>query len=115
MESERWINNCFMAAPAGHRFFLDCMESMDTIAFDKPEIELETGPRLVTDLVQQNTGWKPKKMNIIEAYRYGNGIVKVYPERYFSPFRWYQKFTPDCITPDTITVHHYCHSWGKKC
>ena len=109
-----------MAAPAGHRFFLDCMESMDTISFDKHEIELETGPRLVTDLIEQNTGWKPKKMDIIQAWtyqlhlNYNFRVVKVYPERYFSPFRWYQKFTPDCITPDTYTVHHYCHSWGKK-
>jgi mannosyltransferase OCH1-like enzyme len=113
MESERWINNCFMATTPKHQFFADCMDYMDNMDFDTMEIELETGPRLVTNLIQKWTSWRPKFMKDIESYVYVNQLVAVYPERYFSPFRWYQKYDTSCVKSDTCTVHHYCHSWKK--
>lgn len=111
MESERWINNCFMAAPANHIFFEDCLDFMDNINRDIPEIELETGPRLVTNMIQKYSEWKPHLMKSKGLYEYGDSFVTIYPERYFSPHRWYENFVTSEITPDTITVHHYLHSW----
>jgi hypothetical protein len=102
-----------MATTPKHQFFADCMDYMDNMDFDTMEIELETGPRLVTNLIQKWTSWRPKFMKDIESYVYVNQLVAVYPERYFSPFRWYQKYDPSCVKSDTCTVHHYCHSWKK--
>lgn len=111
MESERWINNCFMAAQPGHTFFQDCLNYMDSIDRDMPEIELETGPRLVTNMIQKYTIWEHHLMKSKEIYEYKDNFVTIYPERYFSPHRWYENFTINEVTPDTITVHHYLHSW----
>lgn len=111
MESERWLNNCFMAAPAYHEFFKDCMDSMEETPYDLKEIELETGPRLVTNMIQKHTTWKPSLMEKQELYQYKENFALIYPERYFSPHRWYQTFKPEEITKDTYTVHHYVHSW----
>lgn len=111
MESERWLNNCFMASNPGHTFFSDCMSFMETIDRNTKEIELETGPRLVTNMIAKYTDWKPHLMDSKELHEYKDNFVSIYPERYFSPHRWYENYTTSEITPDTITVHHYCHSW----
>jgi mannosyltransferase OCH1-like enzyme len=111
MESERWINNCVMVSSVYHPFFHDCMDFMDNIDFDTPEIELETGPRLVTNLIEKYTKWH--HCNLPEPVRldYKLHAITVLPCRYFSPHRWNQTFDPSEIVKDTITVHHYCHSW----
>lgn len=111
MESERWINNCVMVASLYHPFFMDCMMEMDKMDMEMKEIELETGPRLVSNLIQRNTTWHPKTMTEPSRYWYKHHQVTVLPCRYFSPHRWNQTFDPDEIVPDTYTVHHYCHSW----
>ncbi len=43
-----------------------------------------------------------------EIIRYPD--ITLYPERYFIPFRWNTEFTPDCIEPDTHTIHWYGQS-----
>lgn len=113
MESERWVNNCVMiCGKPGHKFFKDCMDYMDAIDFDMPEIELETGPRLVTNLIERHTRWCPGLMDCSQVYQYQkDDYIYVHPERTFSPHRWYQTFHPDEIKADTFTVHHYHHSW----
>ena len=96
-ESDTWINNAVMMGEAGSKFMKDCLDCMDNMDLTIPEVELETGPRLVTKLIKEN--------------QYDD--VTVLPERYFSPHRWYQKYDPKEITPDTYCVHHFEHSWKK--
>jgi mannosyltransferase OCH1-like enzyme len=111
MESERWINNCVMVTSVYHPFFQDCMDFMDNMDFSTPEIELETGPRLVTNLIEKYTTFKHKNLSDPVKVDYKLHPVTVLPCRFFSPHRWNQVFDPAEIVEDTITVHHYCHSW----
>lgn len=37
--------------------------------------------------------------------------INIYPERYFIPFRYREKFTPECIEEDTHTIHWFGGSW----
>ena len=111
LESERWLNNCVMAAPARHEFFKDCLDYMETVDINTLEIELETGPRLVTNLIVKYSEWKPSLMRFRSIYEYKDNFVCIYPERYFSPHRWYQEFTTKEIGTDTVCVHHFEHSW----
>ncbi len=39
--------------------------------------------------------------------------IKVYPERTFIPFRFREKFTPNCIDSRTHTIHWWGASWFK--
>ena len=29
----------------------------------------------------------------------------------FHPYNWNQSFTPDCLQPDTLAVHHWASAW----
>lgn len=39
--------------------------------------------------------------------------IYIYPERFFIPFEYGQKFTPECIEKDTYTIHWFGGSWLK--
>lgn len=39
--------------------------------------------------------------------------INIYPEGVFIPFRGTEKFTPECITPKTHTIHWWNASWVK--
>lgn len=39
--------------------------------------------------------------------------IKVYPERFFIPFRFGEKFSPECVGPETYTIHWWGASWVK--
>jgi mannosyltransferase OCH1-like enzyme len=39
--------------------------------------------------------------------------VTLYPEKYFFPYRWNEKYTDTCITSDTYAIHLWGASWVK--
>lgn len=108
MELPNWANNHVMICNSEYNnLFYDCMMAMDCMPYDQIfEVELNTGPRLVTRVLQ-SYGYTPSEIqdeiNISD--------ITVHPERVFSPHRWNQTFDPAEITPDTLAVHHFCHSW----
>jgi mannosyltransferase OCH1-like enzyme len=112
MESERWVNNHAMYAEPGHPLFRDAMDYMDNTDLSMlKEVELDTGPRLISNLIFKNTIFKPSAIEKEETYPYGDRTVTILPERMMSGHRWYQKFNPNEIKEDTFCVHHYTHSW----
>ncbi len=46
-----------------------------------------------------------------EIVRYNS--LTIYPERYFIPFRYGEKFVPKCIKEDTYSIHWFGASWIK--
>ena len=40
--------------------------------------------------------------------------ITLYPEKYFIPFRYGEKFLPNCITDKTHTIHWFGGSWTKS-
>lgn len=111
MELPNWINNHVMIAnESNSQFFWDCMLAMDTMPYDQmQEVELNTGPRLVTRILQYY-GFTPM---VLDKPRYHSVQDKflIHPERVFSPHRWNQTYHPDEIKEDTLAVHHFAHSW----
>ena len=58
---DNWVvNNAVIIAEKGHPFLLDCLKYMDGFDFNKPSIELETGPRMFTE-VAKKYGWTQNK------------------------------------------------------
>lgn len=112
MESERWINNHVMVSTEPeHWLFSDLMQEMDEMSPNRPEIELDTGPRLITNVITENTKFKYRFINDPVELEYYSDRLTVMPERCLSGHRWYQKFDPKEIKEDTYAVHHYLHSW----
>jgi mannosyltransferase OCH1-like enzyme len=112
MESERWINNHCIITEESQQIFKDAMDYMDAMDYDYThEIELETGPRLISNLVYKNTTFKHRFLDQPYKCDYKGQPMTILPERYFSGHRWYQKFDPKEITEDTYCVHHYAHTW----
>jgi len=109
MELPNWANNHIMICnKKGHSFFMDCMTVMDCLPYDQmKEVELNTGPRLVTRVLQIH-GFEPKQIDK-PVSTYHN--TTIHPERVFSPHRWNQKFHPSEIKEDTLAVHHFVKSW----
>jgi mannosyltransferase OCH1-like enzyme len=85
------VNNAIMMATPNNAFIKKCLDVMDNKDYPDTNQELETGPRLTS--------------------RFGSMITKVWDEVYFYPFHYSKTFTPDCIKPETYTVHHWTHSW----
>ncbi|MFC7610565.1 hypothetical protein [Teichococcus aestuarii] len=42
------------------------------------------------------------------------GDIRIYPWRVFFPYPHGGEFTPDCITEDTLAVHHWERSWSAS-
>jgi mannosyltransferase OCH1-like enzyme len=113
MESDYWINNHCIVSEPGHNFMADCMDFMDNMDFNMPEIELATGPRLVSNLIYSNTDFKNRYFDKPKTCDYKGHTTTILPERFFSGHRWHQKFDPKEVKEDTYCVHHYTHSWKK--
>lgn len=91
---DQWVvNNAVFGAEAGHYFLKKCLDDLDKIDPNIPQIELETGPRLFTRNVDEN--------------------LVIYTEKYFYPYHYTKKFTPDCIKPNTYCIHHWANSWSE--
>lgn len=43
-----------------------------------------------------------------------NEEITIYPTTYFYPFKYGEKFTPDCLTENTYTIHWWEQSWGSN-
>jgi len=93
-EDDKVINNAVIGCEAGHPFMKACLDYMDKIDLNTPNIELETGPWMFTRLLNE-----------------GNYNVKIYPEEYFYPYHYSQSFYPECIKENTHAVHHWAHTW----
>jgi mannosyltransferase OCH1-like enzyme len=95
VQKDGFVNNAVMGAVAGHPFFAEQMAYIKTCDTKDPQFGNETGPRMVTKLLQQH----PRRN------------VMVYPPAVFYPYHWNERFTPACVVPETIAVHHWAASW----
>lgn len=97
-------NNAIMGSVAGSPFVKEMLEYTRTFPLSHPEHPNETGPRMVTKLLKA-MGWdgidKDKML----------GFVKIYNSKRFYPYFWDEKFTPECVTPETYAIHRWCGSW----
>ena len=91
-EDDGMVNNAVIGCEAGNPFMKACLDYMDNIDLDTPNIELETGP------------WMFNKL-------YKEFEVKVFPREYFYPYHYTEKFYPECIKENTYAIHHWAGTW----
>lgn len=88
-EDEFWVNCAVMGSVQGNKFIKQCLD--EEFDYDTKEIVLDTSVRLVT---------KYKKM-----------IPNLLAPDYFYPYHYTAKFTPECITENTRTIHYWSKLW----
>lgn len=105
---DNWVvNNAVIVAEKGHPYLKECLQYMDAYDFKNgTDIELETGPRMFTKLMEKR-GFTEGKFG-----KYGD--IEILPPRYFYPYHYTEKFTEACIKPGTLSIHHWAHSWNPK-
>ena len=91
-EDNKCINNAVMGCEKGNDIALFCANKLHNFDYNQDQIELKTGPWLTT-----------------EVFKYAD----VLPLEYFYPYHYSEKFYPECIKPETHTVHHWNASWQK--
>jgi len=101
------VNNAIFGCEKGHPLMKECMEYMDKMPLDYPSIELETGPRMFTNLCKQH-GYNGKNEN-----QQIDGIT-IYNSKYFYPYLYTEQYSPKCITRDTYAIHHWAGTWTKN-
>jgi len=105
---DAFVNNAIMGSVPGHPFCLEMLKYTEDFPLDHPECPNETGPRMVTKLLQEK-GWS----GIIDQDSLV-GDIQVYNSKYFYPVFWDTKYLPELVSPDSYSAHHFWGSWEPE-
>ena len=107
---QHFANNAVMACSAGHLWIPEHMKGIKRADPSHPDFGNHTGPFMVTELLKAK-GWSGQDRDEVVDLGPTMGLVSVRGSSVFHPYNWNQSFTPECIQPDTIAVHHWASSW----
>ena len=93
-EDNNWVNNAVIGCNKECPLMKECLEDMQKVNYRGQNLELETGPRLIT---------KHKDL-----------IPEILPPSYFYPYLYTEGFKLECIRPETHAIHHWEASWTKQ-
>lgn len=97
------INNAVIGAVPSHSFILEMKDRL-LKEFDGLEQAHLSSPHLTTRLLKEK-GLREYKEQYLND-------IHIYPIDFFYPYSWHQKFTPECVKPNTYCIHHFEKSWG---
>ena len=107
-DPDRLLNSAVIGSEQGHILPTILCNILQN-KFSGLEQDDSTGPGLVTNYF--------KKYLVGANVNHILGIISsncvILPKNMFYPYAWNEKFTPDCIRPETIGVHHWDLSWWK--
>jgi mannosyltransferase OCH1-like enzyme len=100
-EDDIRINTATIISPYGHKLIKEAIEITKTKPIDlRPDFH---SPQVITDLIS-HLGWKKNEL-------FTKDDLIVYPNEYFYPYHYTEKFYPECIKPNTYCIHHWTGSW----
>lgn len=102
---EGCVNNAVFGATPGHTFTETLLQRIEN-EFDGTEKAHLSSPHLTTKVLQD---WGLK-----DYQRQNLGGVEIYPVEFLYPFGWHEDFSPDCLKPETYTIHWYGRSWTHQ-
>ncbi|MFQ6603584.1 glycosyltransferase family 32 protein [Flavobacterium sp. C3NV] len=104
LENKYPLNSAVIGAVKNSSFILDCIKA--TERKQRLHFNAMGGPPIVTSVLS-NYG-----LNVYKKQHLNK--VLLLPTEYFYPFAWFEKFTSDCITENTICIHWWEDSWVNK-
>jgi hypothetical protein len=98
------VNTAVLGAEAGHPFLFETLSRL-VATFTGTEYSNQSGPMLATSVLFQKgcPGYSESPFRMRD--------VMVYPTRFFYPYYFGETFHPECITPETYTIHHWAKRW----
>lgn len=100
---DEWVGIGVIGAEPGHPFPKKFLEFIERYYLTHGEFRL--GPRAATTVLREQ-GLNKYGAQVV-------GDVRLYTTEYFYPYGWKEVFTPECVTADTFSVHHWEGSWIK--
>lgn len=70
----------------------------------------QTNYEVITNMM---TDILKNRKTLIEDLQFIEDLA-IYPREYFYPFSYLEKYSPECITPNTHTIHWWNHSWASN-
>lgn len=99
-------NGAVILSEPKHPFLKQCLDALEKINYNDKDIDLTTGPRLMTSIAKKY-GWDFWKIGKFDD-------IAILPPEYFYPYHYTEKYTPECVKENTYTVHHWSMSWSDK-
>ncbi len=93
-ENDKYISAGIFGCTKKHPLLLRVLEFYNNEIYKSP---LYTIPEIFTYIIKNETF----------------SDINIYESKYFYPYHYKQDFTPDCITPDTYTIHWWSASWSN--
>ncbi|MFA0284337.1 glycosyltransferase family 32 protein [Vibrio sp. 10N.222.55.F12] len=109
-EEKNWVCTSTIVAKPGSEFIKDFLDSYHGKIFNTGgSIDTTTNVNMLTNWLRQ---LGLKQDGTLQSIDYKNSLVAVLPQEYLSPMDYIHRI--DNRTENTITVHHYDITWGKK-
>lgn len=99
-----WVAGGVIGARAGHPFLKRAMVLTQGLFASGGEFYLS--PTVLTRVLKE---MGLKRYGLQEV-----GGVTLYPVDYFYPYSWLETYSPDCVTENTYSVHHWEGTWLEK-
>lgn len=98
------VNVAVMGAAPGHPLILRALDALNAMDGGK-DVGSGSGPGLFSRVLRELGPVAPQA----EPLRFHDATL--YPPRYFYPYEWFDEFSPDCVTADTVAIHRWAHTW----
>jgi len=103
-ESARLVNHAISGSIPNHPY-MKKLHDIFLTKFDGRHNNVKGGPGFITEMLKHDYNIEYND----EITKYDD--ITLYPTRYFFPYYYLDKFTPECITPDTYIVHRWANTW----
>jgi len=115
IEDRYIVNNAIILSEKGHPFLKHCLDYMDSFQFDSKDVELETGPRLFTNVAKKFYGWKENHSGYFtqakEDFR-NHKYIRILSPEHFYPYHYSEAYKETCVKKNTFCTHHWNQSWN---
>ncbi len=101
-----WVNTAVLMGPAGHPIWQALIDRCKAADPHDAQFGNTSGPIAFTDVLRAR-GWSG-----LDAAKTIAG-VRVVPSPVFYPYAWTERYTPACVKPETVAIHHWGESWKR--
>lgn len=109
-EEKNWVCTSTIVAKSGTEFIKAFLDSYHTKNFSTgSEIDTTTNVNILTNWLKE---LGLKQDGTLQLISYKTTLITVLPQEYLSPMDYIHRI--DNRTENTLTVHHYDITWGKK-
>lgn len=102
------VNGAVFGTSPGHWLPVTIRKKFNDQFDGRTDIGAFAGPGLITQTLRDSGLIKHSDEPILVK------DVTVYPQRFFYPYSWLEKYSPSVITEDTYAVHRWAETWVVK-